>query len=48
MLMLSYLQETQFFFPEFNKEHFYKEEEIYFRNREVQIDEENFIHKIIR
>jgi len=41
-------KETQFFFPEFNKEHFYKEEEIYFRNREVQIDEENFIHKILR
>ena len=46
--MLFYLQETQFFFPEFNKDHFYKEEEIYYRNGDIQLDEKNFVHKIIR
>jgi len=39
-------KETQFFFPEFDKNHFYNHEEKLFRDGHYQLDDDNFVHKL--
>nr|CAG4645240.1 EOG090X0HUX [Leptodora kindtii] len=42
----SVAREIKFFFPDFNQQRWYEEEEPYMRNNQCQLDESLFIHRV--